>query len=61
MKKKILYSCDTGVDDALALAYLAAQKDCQVVGVTCSYAVSYTHLDVYKRQVFPCWKRLIQR
>ena len=29
MEKKILYSCDTGVDDALALAYLAAQKDCQ--------------------------------
>ena len=26
MKKKILYSCDTGVDDALALAYLAAQR-----------------------------------
>lgn len=26
MSKKILYSCDTGVDDALALAYLAAQE-----------------------------------
>lgn len=31
MSKKILYSCDTGVDDALALAYLAAQEECEVV------------------------------
>ncbi len=41
MSKKILYSCDTGVDDALALAYLAAQEECEVVGVTCSYGMSY--------------------
>ena len=47
MGKKILYSCDTGVDDALALAYLAAQKDCQVVGVTCSYGMSYVG-DVFR-------------
>ena len=47
MEKKILYSCDTGVDDALALAYLAAQKDCQVVGVTCSYGMSYVG-DVFR-------------
>ncbi len=47
MEKKILYSCDTGVDDALALAYLAGQKDCQVVGVTCSYGMSYVG-DVFR-------------
>lgn len=40
MGKKIIYDCDTGVDDALALAYLAAQEDCEVVGVTCSYGMS---------------------
>ena len=25
---------------------------------TCRDAVSYTHLDVYKRQGYPAWKRL---
>lgn len=47
MSKKILYSCDTGVDDALALAYLAAQEECEVVGVTCSYGMSYVG-DVFR-------------
>lgn len=39
MKPKILFSCDTGIDDALALAYLAAQEECEVVGVTVSYGM----------------------
>ncbi len=47
MAKKILYSCDTGVDDALALAYLAAQEECEVIGVTCSYGMSYVG-DVFR-------------
>lgn len=47
MGKKILYSCDTGVDDALALAYLAAQEECEVVGVTCSFGMSYVG-DVFR-------------
>lgn len=41
MGKKILYSCDTGIDDALALAYLAAQKECEVVGITVSYGMGH--------------------
>lgn len=40
MGKKILYSCDTGIDDALAIAYLAGQKECEVVGITVSYGMS---------------------
>lgn len=40
MGKKILYSCDTGIDDALAIAYLVAQKECEVVGITVSYGMS---------------------
>lgn len=39
MGKKILYSCDTGIDDALAIAYLAAQRECEVVGITVSYGM----------------------
>ena len=39
MKRKIIFSCDTGIDDALALAYLAAQDECQVIGVTVSYGM----------------------
>lgn len=39
MKRKIIFSCDTGIDDALALAYLAAQDKCQVIGVTVSYGM----------------------
>lgn len=41
MGKKILYSCDTGIDDALALAYLLAQRECQVVGITVSYGMGH--------------------
>ncbi len=41
MGKKILYSCDTGIDDALAIAYLLAQKDCEVVGITVSYGMGH--------------------
>lgn len=41
MGKKILYSCDTGIDDALALAYLVAQKECEVVGITVSYGMGH--------------------
>ena len=33
---------------AMACGYLGL--DCKVYMVKCSYAVSYTHLDVYKRQ-----------
>lgn len=41
MRKKILYSCDTGIDDALAIAYLLAQKECEVVGITVSYGMGH--------------------
>ena len=41
MGKKILYSCDTGIDDALAIAYLLAQKECEVVGITVSYGMGH--------------------
>ena len=58
MSKKILYSCDTGVDDALALAYLAAQEECEVVGVTCSYGMSYVG-DVFRntKEVLPALRK----
>ena len=36
MKRKIIFSCDTGIDDALALAYLAASIAC--VGLLAFYA-----------------------
>lgn len=41
MGKKILYSCDTGIDDALAIAYLLAQKECEVVCITVSYGMGH--------------------
>ncbi len=38
MKEKVLYDFDIGteVDDAIALAYLLANKDCELVGITTS-------------------------
>ena len=47
MCKKILYSCDTGIDDALALLYLAAQDKCEVIGVTASYGMGHVY-NVYR-------------
>lgn len=47
MGKKILYSCDTGIDDAMAIAYLAAQRECEVVGITVSYGMGKVG-DVYR-------------
>lgn len=45
--RKILYSCDTGIDDALAIAYLLGQKECEVVGITVSYGMG-TLENVYR-------------
>lgn len=38
--KKLLLSCDTGIDDALALAYAAGQTDMEFLGVCASYGVA---------------------
>lgn len=37
--KKILYSCDTGIDDALALTYLLGEEECQLLAVTVSFGM----------------------
>ena len=53
---KLILDLDTGIDDAMALAYAVGSPDLELIGVTGTYgnvyteAVSYTHLDVYKRQ-----------
>lgn len=38
--KKLLLSCDTGIDDALALAYAAGQTDMEFLGVCTTYGVA---------------------
>lgn len=35
--RKIIIDVDTGIDDALALAYLAGCQDCELAGVTTTY------------------------
>ena len=57
MGKKILYSCDTGIDDALAIAYLLAQKECEVVGITVSYGMGHVG-NVYKIGRASCRERV---
>ena len=44
--KYLILSVDTGIDDALALAYAAGQKELSLLGVTVSYGmapVEYTY------------------
>ncbi len=44
--RKIIFDVDTGVDDALAIAYLMAQKDVEVLGITTGFG------NVYARQAY---------
>ena len=37
MHKKVILDLDTGIDDALALAYALAAPGCEPIGVTCTY------------------------
>jgi len=39
--KKLILNCDTGIDDAFALAYAAGQRDMELIGVVASYGMSY--------------------
>lgn len=38
---KLILSCDTGVDDALAIAYAIGQKELELIGITVSYGMSF--------------------
>ena len=38
--KKFILSVDTGIDDALAIAYAIGQKDLELIGITSSYGMS---------------------
>lgn len=38
--KKLILSVDTGIDDALAIAYAAGQKELELIGITVSYGMS---------------------
>lgn len=38
--EKLLLSCDTGIDDALALAYAAGQNEMEFIGVCATYGVA---------------------
>lgn len=38
---KLILSCDTGVDDALAIAYAVGQKELELIGITVSYGMSF--------------------
>ena len=38
--KKMILSVDTGIDDALAIAYAIGQKDLELIGITASFGVS---------------------
>lgn len=37
---KLILSCDTGVDDALAIAYTVGQSELELIGITVSYGMS---------------------
>lgn len=39
--KKLILNCDTGIDDAFAIAYAVGQKQMELIGVTASYGVSH--------------------
>lgn len=46
MKKKMILDCDTGIDDALAIAYAVSLPDVELLGITNSYGmapVEYTY------------------
>ena len=38
---KLILSCDTGIDDALAIAYAIGQKELELIGITVSYGMSF--------------------
>lgn len=38
--KKMILSVDTGIDDALAIAYAVGQKEMELIGITVSYGMS---------------------
>ena len=38
--KKLILSVDTGIDDALAIAYAAGQQEMELIGLTVSYGMS---------------------
>ena len=40
MKKKMILSVDTGIDDALAIAYAIGQQEMELIGITVSYGMS---------------------
>lgn len=40
MLRKLILDCDTGIDDALAIAYAAGQGDFELAGVIASYGMS---------------------
>ncbi|WP_297586449.1 nucleoside hydrolase [uncultured Corynebacterium sp.] len=37
MSRKLILDLDTGIDDALALAYALGSEDAELIGVTCTY------------------------
>lgn len=39
--QKLILNCDTGIDDAFALAYAASQQTMELIGVVASYGMSY--------------------
>lgn len=39
--KKMILCCDTGIDDALAIAYAGAQNQMELIGIVASYGVTY--------------------
>ncbi len=38
--KKIVMNCDTGIDDALAIAYIVSQQQAEVIGIAATYGMS---------------------
>ena len=40
MKKKMILSVDTGIDDALAIVYAIGQQEMELIGITVSYGMS---------------------
>ena len=65
--RKIIIDTDTGSDDAVAILMALRDPSVQVLALTtvCGNVslepVSYTHLDVYKRQIWACLAALRSR